>query len=274
VQITDGEIEVLSPPKVNTCPLRRSLYGLEEETSEGVENVLREHMKELGMYGPKRILELHQKPVSFGASELIFDAMAEGLVDAAVLVCEGAGTTVITRPEVVQAVGAHMTGLISTEPIEEIQTGLKERGCLLVDKKATIDQAKGYQMALDAGFENIVVSLTGFRAADCKRLRDMEKSSGTILALFAVHNTGINREQAFLLAENCDLVWSCASKWVREVVGGRSLLQMGISIPVYALTKLGKRLILNRAYHFEESLVLHRATLPHVPSEKQPFPLI
>ena len=70
------------------------------------------------MYGPNRVLELDEKPVSFGASEILMDAMAEGLVDAAVVVCEGAGTVVVARPEVLQAVGAHMTGLIKTEPIK------------------------------------------------------------------------------------------------------------------------------------------------------------
>lgn len=58
------------------------------------------------------------------------DAMAEGLVDAAVVVCEGAGTVAVARPEVLQAVGAHMTGLVKTEPIKEIQDGLEDEGML------------------------------------------------------------------------------------------------------------------------------------------------
>jgi hypothetical protein len=47
---------------------------------------------------------------------------------------------------------------------------------------------------------------------------------------------------------------------------------MGISIPVFAMTDQGKRLLLNRAMHFRDSLVLHRAALPVVPAEKQPQP--
>jgi hypothetical protein len=38
--------------------------------------------------------------------------MNEGLVDSAVVVCEGVGTVVATGQDVLQAVGAHMTGLI------------------------------------------------------------------------------------------------------------------------------------------------------------------
>jgi putative methanogenesis marker protein 8 len=120
LRVRDGKIEVLTDPPVKCCPLRRGLYGLEGESRETVEKVLKGHMDELGMYGPNRVLELDEKPVSFGASEILMDAMAEGLVDAAVVVCEGAGTVVVARPEVLQAVGAHMTGLIKTEPIKEI----------------------------------------------------------------------------------------------------------------------------------------------------------
>ena len=128
VRVKDGKVEVLAEPQVRCCPLRRNLYGIQEESRETVQRVLEGHMQELGMYGPERVLELQKMPVSFGASEILADAMKEGLVDAAVLVCEGAGTVVATRPEVLQAIGAHMTGLVKTEPIKEIQNGLGEEG--------------------------------------------------------------------------------------------------------------------------------------------------
>ena len=105
VKVKDGKIEVLTDPVISCCPLRRDLYGIEKESRETVERVLQGHMQELGMYGPQRVLELQEKPVSFGASEILMDAMAEGLVDAAVVVCEGAGTVVAARPDVLQAVG-------------------------------------------------------------------------------------------------------------------------------------------------------------------------
>ena len=83
--------------------------------------------------------------------------------------------------------------------------------------------------------------------------------------ILAVHTTGISESEARALAESCDLVWSCASRAVREVVGKRAQMQIGISIPVFALTQEGKRLILNRALHFSGPLVLHRAGLPLAP---------
>lgn len=274
VKVKDGKVEVLTEPLIQRCPLRRDLYGCEEETTETVEKVLRMHISELGMYSPNRVLELDQKPVSFGASEIIMDAMTEGLVDAAVVVCEGAGTVIITRPEVLQAVGAHMTGLVSTESINEIQEGLKQRGCILLDDQCTIDQIRGFEKAVESGFKKIVVTITGHKALEAERLWEMGKSSNVMPIIFSVHNTGISDEEAQTLAKYCDVVWACASKAVRDIVGNRSKLQIGISIPVFGITQMGKRLILNRALHFEDGLIIHREKLPCVPIEKQPEPLM
>jgi len=277
VRVRDGKVEVLSDPKVKWCPLRGDLYGHEAEYRKTVESVLKSHIEELGMYGPDRVLELSERPVSFGASEMIADGMKEGLVDVAVVVCEGAGTVIAKRPEVVAALGAHMTGLVRTEPIEEIQAGLRERGCILLDDRCTIDQVEGYRRALDAGFEGerIVVTITGRRAFESEEIRKIASSSaGDGPVIFAVHNLDVTEDQARVLAESCDVVWACASRSVRDVVGKRATLQIGISIPVYALTDRGKRLVLNRALHFDESLVMHRATLPFGPEEKLPEPLV
>lgn len=274
IRVKDGKIEVLTDPGISCCPLRRDLYGIKEESRETVERVLQSHMQELGMYGPQRILELQEKPVSFGASEILMDAMKEGLVDAAVVVCEGAGSVVAIRPDVLQAVGAHMTGLIETEPIAEIQEGLVKRGCLLLDRQATIDQVQGYQEAVAAGFQKIAVTVAGANAQEAAALREMGTKLGARPILLAVHTTGISEAEATILAQCCDLVWSCASKAVREVVGKNALLQMGISIPVFALTIEGKRLLLNRALHFTGPLAMHRASLPLSPEGKQPQPLI
>ena len=279
VRVRDGEIEVLTDPKVERCPLRSGLYGIEAESKKTVESVLRGHIEELGMYGPHRVLELNERPVSFGASEMIADGMRAGLVDAAVVVCEGAGTVVAARTEVVAALGAHMTGLVRTEPIAEVQSGLRERGCLLLDDLCTIDQVEGYHRALAAGFERVVVTITGARAFEAEEIRKTASPSaggsapGEGPVIFAVHNIGLTVEDARVLAETCDVVWGCASRQVREVVGRQAKLQIGISIPVFALTDRGKRLVLNRALAFDESLVMHRATLPYGPEEKLPEPL-
>jgi putative methanogenesis marker protein 8 len=167
-----------------------------------------------------------------------------------------------------------MVGLIETEPIAEIQEGLVKRGSLLLDRLATIDQVQGYQKAVAAGFRRIAVTVAGVNAKEAALLREMGGKLGARPFLLAVHTTGISEEQASILAQTCDLVWSCASKAVREVAGKSASLQMGVSIPVFALTVEGKRLLLNRALHFSGPLALHRASLPLTPEGKQPEPLI
>ncbi len=274
VLVRDGKITVLTDPQIRHCPLRSSLYGCEEESRETVERVLRQHMDEFGMYGPRRVLESKEEPISFGASEMVMDGMAEGLVDAAVVVCEGAGTVIGTRPEIIQALGAHMTGLIRTEPIPETVEGLTARGCIILDDTCAIDQVRGFGKAVSAGFRRIVVTITGRRAFEARQLREMGKVCGVEPIIFAVHNTGIGVEEAELLAEHADLVWGCASKTVREVVGARAKLQIGVSIPVFALTDMGKTIALNRAYHFTGGLVIHRANLPMEHAGNRPEPLM
>lgn len=273
-RIIDGKIEVLTDPQIKCCPLRRDLYGISEESQKTVENILRRHIEDLGMYGPNRVLELNEMPVSFGASEILADAMAEGLIDAAVVVCEGAGTVMATKPEVLQAIGAHMTGLLRTEPIAEIQEGLEDKGCILLDKLCTIDQVRGFERAAEAGFENIAVIIAGKNAFEAKKLRELGGIVGRKPIILAVHTTGISNADAEELADGCDIVWSCASKAVREVAGKKAKLQIGISIPVFAMTRAGKRLVLNRAVNFDDKLVINRASLPVVPTNKQPNPMI
>ena len=274
VRVKDDKIEVLTDPLISCCPLRRELYGIEKDSHETVERVLQSHVQDLGMYGPQRILELQEKPVSFGASEILMDAMTEGLVDSAVVVCEGAGTVVVARPDVLQAVGAHMTCLIQTEPIAEVQERLAKRDCLLLDRLATVNQVWGFEKAVAAGFRRIAVTVADANTDEATALREMEAKLWVRLFLLAVHTIGISKAQATALAESCDLVWSCASKAVRDVVGKKARLQMGVSIPVFALTGQDRRLLLSRALHFAGPLALHRAGQPLAPEGKHPEPLI
>ena len=274
VLVKDGEIIIQSDPKIRRCPLRNEIYGCLEENSETVKRVLQKHMDELGMYGTNRILDTNKTAVSFGASEIINNAMVEGLVDAAVVVCEGAGTVVVDRPEVLQAIGAHMTGLLSTEPIREIQYGLQKLGCIILDDSGTINPVEGFKKAVESGFSKIAITIDGQGAFRASMIRALSKDFVSQAFILAVHTTGISEEEALLFANNCDIIWSCASKAVRDVAGKRAKLQIGISIPVFALTLEGKRLILNRALHYEDGLVIRRGALPYLPMDKQPEPLI
>jgi hypothetical protein len=137
-----------------------------------------------------------------------------------------------------------------------------------------VDQVQGFERAVATGFKRVAVTVAGPSASDARKLRELGQESGVRPILLAVHTTGISEAEAKVLAESCDIIWSCASKEVRDIVRKRAKLQIGISIPVFALTDEGKRLVLNRAQYFQGSLVMHRAALPLAPEGKQPTPLI
>jgi putative methanogenesis marker protein 8 len=274
VAVNNGTVTVLSEPRVKWCPLRANLYGCNKENNDTIEKVLKQHMDDFGMYGPRRILETDDMPVSFGASEMLCDALAAKIIDVAIIVCEGAGTVLVNKPRVLQAIGAHMTGLLSTEPIDEIQKGLQERGCHLLNNYCTINQFDGFKKAINLGFNKIAIIITGQQVAEALKIRNSAKSLKYPPTILAVHTTGISESEAGILADSCDIIWACASKAVRTVVGKRAKLQLGISIPVFALTSKGKQLILNKALCSNDDLVIHRANPPYLPGNKQPAPLI
>jgi len=274
VLIEDGKVRVMSEPKVKRCPLRSRLYGCESEDRNSVKRVLEGHVRELGMYTQDRVLELEEDPVSFGASEMISDAQKDGLLDAAVTVCEGVGTVVLTQPKVIQAVGAHMTGIVRTESIRGLRQGLEARGSIALDGDCRIDQLKGFELAIEHGYRRVAVTITGERPGDARKLRQAGQRLGARPLILAVHTSGISQRGAQMLAKHCDLVWACASHQVREVVGPKAKLQIGTAIPVFALTDEGKRIVLNRAMRIEDQLLVQRSKLPSLAEARQPHPLL
>ena len=90
----------------------------------------------------------------------------------------------------------------------------------------------------------------------------------------AVHSTGIDYRQASKLAGSCDIVWACASQAVRDVIGPKALMQIGTGIPVFALTRFGKLIILNRALSMSDQFLVQRAKLLRLDEDRQPRPLL
>lgn len=74
--------------------------------------------------------------------------------------------------------------------------------------------------------------------------------------IIAVHTTGITQEDAQGLSVTADLITACASKLVREITGKNALLQAGTAIPVSAMTKRGKDLILDKLKATDEQVFI------------------
>lgn len=56
------------------------------------------------------------------------------------------------------------------------------------------------------------------------------------------------------MKNNADIVWSCASKYVKEYIAPNAIAQVGIKIPVYIMTEEGLRLVLNHLQKLDKSL--------------------
>ena len=69
---------------------------------------------EFGFFTSRRGIIRKDIAVPFGASEILMYCMKKEIIDAAVIVCDGAGTVIVNKPEIVQGIGARMNGLFFT----------------------------------------------------------------------------------------------------------------------------------------------------------------
>jgi putative methanogenesis marker protein 8 len=197
----------------------------------------------------------------------------EGLIDCAVVVCEGAGTVVTSNGKLVQGIGARLTGIIKTSPIVETIEHIERCGGVILDKAdARIDQVEGVKRAFSMGFKHIAVSIAGFQAKAISEIRNLEKNNKADVLVFSVCNTRVSKGDVKHVAK-ADVACASASTILRTEIGRNALLQVGVTIPVYALTQKGKELVLAYLSSFKDKLVAFRtARLPYEVKAKGPKP--
>jgi putative methanogenesis marker protein 8 len=240
VAVSGGRVIAMTEPFLRHCPLANLLYedlrGEGARLKEGIRKAVEEKIERFGHFTGCRELERDDIAVPLGASEMVSCAMRKGIIDSAVLVCDGAGTVVTDRPEVVQGIGARMNGLFYTTPLRRVIEGLEARGGRVVfPDTAGIDQAAGVRRAADMGAKRIAVTVNG---CSDERLTDVKSAEAEVTCL-VVCTTGAEDERIGEMAECADLVWSCASDGVRRRVGEKSILQLSTAIPVFVLTRRG-----------------------------------
>jgi len=271
VRVCNGKVEVLTDPAVRYCPYVKAVYGIERIGREEVKRIVELKMEKYGFCCPHRCFD-PSLVVPFGSSEIISVCMREGLLDCAVTVCEGAGTVISWSAELVQGIGARLTGILSTSPIREVIDYIEKHGGKTLDDNAAIDQPLGVERALAMGFKRIAVTVIGPRARDIPRIREIEsRHRGVRVVIFSTCNTLVRSEDVECL-EKADFVCTSASKLVRERIGPKAIMQLGVSIPVFVLTSIGKRLALTYLMHADMSLVVFRARMPYIVESRQPVP--
>jgi len=235
VRVRDGRVVEVSQPLIEYCPLFHKYRGIEKITSEAVRENIEFRIKDFGMCTGDRELRMRDF-LSFGISEIISTLLEEGEVDAAVMVCDGAGTVIVTEPELAQGIGGRISGFLSTSPEERVIESIGPEN-VLEPEKATINQVEGVQKAIKMGYNRVAVTVTD--PEDAERLRELDGE----IYIFAVHLTGLDYKGAEKIINTSDVVTSCASRYIRRIADRRALLKVGSAIPIYACTKKGKGFI-------------------------------
>jgi putative methanogenesis marker protein 8 len=256
--IKDGKVSEVSVSRLRQCPLAKKFaLPIDEITQDAVRANIEHRMKSWGMCQPHRKVCGSVDFVGFGASELISCGIVSGSLDAAVLACDGAGTVIVTTPEMVQGIGGRMSGLVSTSPLAEEMDQIEKNGGIVLDRAhATIDPVLGVSRAYERGFSHVAVTVASADVAVAIHKKHPDAF------IFGVHLSGITEQDADNLISVADIVTACASKWIWQVAGAKALVQAGTAVPVFALTKRGKQLILDKIARSDRPVLVSGSKLP------------
>lgn len=245
VAVSHGKVIAMTAPVMTHCPLFSMLYRVDpgqspHDVREAIRKSTESKIAQFGSFTERRELSREDIAVPYGASEMMMTALRKGVIDATVTACDGAGSVIATSPGLVQGIGARMNGLFYTTPLRQVIAGVRGRGGIVVfPETAEIDQVRALEHAVWAGFKKLAVTINGFTDEDASRVREMEKRYAIRVTVIFVCTTGVEKKRVAHMAKYGDVVWSCASGPVREIIGRRSVLQITTGIPVFVLTAKG-----------------------------------
>lgn len=240
ITIQDGKVVDIGEPMIEYCPLFHKHRGIEKLTEDEIRNNIQFRIDDFGMCKSNRQLRLKDF-LSFGISEILSTLLADEIIDCAVMVCEGCGTVIVSESDLAQGVGGRVSVLVETSPIPELISEFSPNH--IVDgETAIIDQVEGFKLAVENGYKNIAVTIAF--PEDGIIIRQLEKEYEDLNAyLFAVHTTGLSREESELIFDLSDVVTACANKHLRDIAYEEEIFSVGSSIPIYAGSEKGEEFI-------------------------------
>lgn len=225
-----------------------------EEQRKILQRLINEVVIDGGYFATDRPLNSCEANVLFGASETISSAFKSQMIDAAVIVSNNLGTIITTNANTTQGAVKRMTGLFYTSPSKELIEQASKEGIIPVfPYTAEIDQVEGVKKAISLGYKRIAVTVAAGDNYLLKELNNLE-TEGITLYKFGLCSTGINEETASIMRDYADVVWSCASKSVKEYIEPNAILQVGVKIPVHIMTKKGSEIIKNHLQYMYEDM--------------------
>jgi len=272
VVVENGKVVEVGMPMTEYCPIFDKIRGIKKFTPKTAKENIEFRMKDFGMFTEDRELEM-EIFVGFGASETFMTALRRGLLDTTVTVCDGAGTVITSNPRLCQGMGSRISGLTETSPIQGLIKRIEAAGGVVLDlDTAAIDQVRGVRKAVELGHRKIGVSVADLNTL--KEIRNVEKESGAQVIAFGVHATGMPDSEAKEFIGLVDMTTGCTSRWIRAGVAGKAIAQFGTAVPIFAITKRGRELLLERAKEVRDPVLVNTMVLPVLPEEKQPRPLV
>ena len=261
VTVSGGKVIGVSDPKLTYCPLANSLYKnfrtldtLDKRAfKNSVRRAVEEKISQFGFFTEDR--KIHQKDISipYGASEMLMYALRKSQIEAAVTVCDGAGTVISSDPEIIQGIGARMNGLFFTTPFRSLVKRLEENNCIVIPG-GKIDQIEGVKRAIQLGYGTIAVTVNGYSGENLSTMRELERMHDVSITIIVVCTTGTGKKRIKEIKKYADLVWSCGSGDIRNSIGKEALLQMSTVIPVFVLTRKGINFV--RSYFSSRKTIL------------------
>lgn len=238
VVIEDGKVVSVSEPKLDYCPLYKKFRNLDRITPEAVKENVEARIREFGLCTENRKVR-DGDYVTFGISEILSAALADGKIGAAVIACDGAGTAVVTDPELLQGLCGRISGLIETSPLRVVQDAVGREN-ILDPEGCAIDPLRGADMAA-ARCERFAVTVANPHDAAAIR-----KKYGDRAVIAAVHSSAIGPKGAQMYFDNCDIVTACASAPLRKEAGNRDIIVAGNKVEIYGVTETGKDLVVGK----------------------------
>jgi len=272
VVVENGKVVEVGQPQTDYCPIFAKVRNIRQFTPESVRSNIKFRIEDFGMFTGRREIEM-EIFVGFGASETFMTALSRGLLDSCVTACEGAGTVIARSPTLAQGIGSRISGLVETTPIPELIQRIEGAGGTVLDPgTAALDQVAGVEKAIEMGHRHIGVSVVC--APDVRKMRELEKQHDVEIITFGVHVTGMGEDEAKEFISLVDITTGCASCHIRDQIKGHALAQFGTAIPIFAITRRGKEMLLERAKEVTDPILINTMKLPVLPEEKQPRPLI
>lgn len=250
VVIEDGEITSISEPSIEYCPIFGKYHDIKQITKEDIRKNIQYRIDDFGMCTKNRVLKMNDM-LSVGISEILRSNVEIDNIDCVVGACDGAGTVLMTDPDIVQGVGGRVSGLVSTTPIPEVIEGLGVDN-VLNPETAELNQLKGLKMAVEKGYKNIAVTI--IPSAMIREIREYELPGDVQVYIFVAHTTGVSKEHVEYLFDNVDIITGCASKEIMDLANIKKPYYYGKSVPIFAITDYGRKFLDDRLKHIGKSL--------------------